>query len=370
MSINIFGEIGFDVTASDVFDQIQNDKSEELDIVISSGGGSAFEGLMIFDMLKASDKKINTKIMGLGASAASVIFMAGDTREMGDGSLLMVHNSWSMFMGNAKEVRDQLGTLEAIDSRMTAIFMKATGLEESKVKELLEDETFMSVDEAVDFGFATAQTEASKVAASLYNSYNKTKEPVNMATEEETKETGFFAHMKAYFVKSEVKAEDEEVMPDEEEAKAEEDGEEEIIVEDSVKAEGDEEEVIEEAKAEGDDEEEVDVEALQAELVAAVAKTEEVTQINSLVMSALQDNKILLSNVSEMSKGSLEDVKSRLDGIGENATKRGSEGEPVKGSDVSAYERYKAIKDPRERSAFMKENKAAVIATDPVNLNK
>ena len=78
MAINIFGEIGFDVTAKEVFDLIQEEKAEEINVIISSGGGSAFEGLMIFDALKATGKKINTQILGLGASAASVIFMAGD----------------------------------------------------------------------------------------------------------------------------------------------------------------------------------------------------------------------------------------------------------------------------------------------------
>ena len=186
MAINIFGEIGFDVTAKEVFDLIQEEKAEEINVIISSGGGSAFEGLMIFDALKATGKKINTQILGLGASAASVIFMAGDNREMGEGSLLMVHNSWSMFMGNAKEVREQLGTLDAIDSRMTSIFTKATGLDEAKVIELLKDETFMASDEAVDLGFATGEIE---VLAKELNVLNKAKPlPLDLDNPDTTEE--------------------------------------------------------------------------------------------------------------------------------------------------------------------------------------
>ena len=353
MSINIFGEIGFDVTAKEVFDQIGNEKGEEIEVIISSGGGSAFEGLMIFDALKATGKTIHTKIMGLGASAASVIFMAGDNREIGEGGLLMVHNSWSMFMGNAKEVREQLGTLDAIDARMTAIFMKGTGLDEEKVVELLKDETFMGVEEAVELGFATGQIEAAKVAASLYKSYNKEKEPLNMADIKEVeeldeKEKGMFAKFLSW-ASNQPKAED-----------------------------ADEEEVVEEAKAEGD-EEEVDVEALQAELAelkAAAAKAEdemeekakaekasaelakvEASEKNSIIFAAMQSDKILASKAADLVNGSLEDVKSHLEGIEPNATGRGSEGEPVKGSDVSKYELYKAIKDPAERSAYYSKHK-------------
>ncbi|HHZ66269.1 MAG TPA: Clp protease ClpP, partial [Flavobacteriales bacterium] len=133
MLINIFGEIGIDVIASELIERIQNNTDEKIDVIIASGGGSAFEGLMIFDALKASGKEVNTKVMGIAASSASVIFMAGDNREMGDGSLLMVHNSWSFFMGNSEEIKEKLGTLDAIDNRMMNIFKSGTGLEEEQI---------------------------------------------------------------------------------------------------------------------------------------------------------------------------------------------------------------------------------------------
>ena len=184
-----------------------------------------------------------------------------------------------------------------------------------------------------------------------------------MATEEETKETGFLAHMKAYF-KSDVKAMDEE----EEEMKAMDEGEE----------MPDEEEIVE-SKAMEDEEEEIDVEALQAELAALKAEKAEAVETveasakadnekRALIFSAMSSNKILLSDAEKLSNESLENVKSHLEGVGENATKRGSNGEPEKGSDVSAFEHYKAIKDPQKRNAYMKDNKAAIIASDPVNI--
>ena len=367
MSINIFGEIGFDVTAKEVFDLIQDEKGEEINVIISSGGGSAFEGLMIFDALKASGKKINTQIMGLGASAASVIFMAGDSREMGEGSLLMVHNSWSMFMGNAKEVREQLGTLDAIDSRMTSIFMKATGLDEAKVIELLKDETFMASDEAVDLGFATGEVEAAKVAASIHNTYKQNKEPVKMATDKETKETGFFAHMKAYF-NSDVKAEEEI----EEEVKAAEDGEEIPEKEDDA---------AEEAKAqEGEEvpeEESEEMKALKAELAEANSKLaeaeakaegdseeieKEVEEKASIVFSALTDNKVTMHEAKTLLSKPISDVKTALKDKESNASGRGKGPQPKENPKAcDKYEEYQAIKDPAARKQFFAANKQAII---------
>ncbi len=299
-TINIFGEIGWEVEASTVINLIQDTKDDEINVIISSGGGSAFEGLMIYDALKAfsaqDGKTVNTKILGLGASAASVIFMAGDSREMGEGSLLMVHNSWSQFVGNRQEVIEQLGTLEAIDNRMLNIFQKGTGLRAEDLEELLNQETWMTVDVAMQYGFANTVGEVVQIAASVYDSCKqKQKEPVRMATEEETKEAGFLAHMMAYFKKdepkAEAKAEDEEEVVEEEEKelKAMEEGEEkepESMEEDDkeeAKAEG-EEKPEEEAKAEDheDDKEEMkaQIESLQKQLAEAEASASKAADVS------------------------------------------------------------------------------------------
>ena len=370
MAINIFGEIGFDVTAKEVFDLIQEEKAEEINVIISSGGGSAFEGLMIFDALKATGKKINTQILGLGASAASVIFMAGDNREMGEGSLLMVHNSWSMFMGNAKEVREQLGTLDAIDSRMTSIFTKATGLDEAKVIELLKDETFMASDEAVELGFATGEIEAAKVAASIHKTYQtKQKEPVKMA--KETKETGFFAHMKAYF-NSDAKA-----MEEDEEVKAMEEGEEIPEKEDDAAEEAKAMEGDEIAPEAMEEEESEEVKALKAELeeannklAAAEAKaegdseeiTEEAEAKASLVFNAMTDDKVTMHEAKTLLSKPLSDVKAALSDKESNASGRGKGPQPKADSKSgNKYEEYQAIVDPQARGKFFAKHKSEII---------
>ena len=380
-TINIFGEIGWDVQAVNVIQDIQDTKDDEINVIISSGGGSAFEGLMIYDALKSSNKKINTKILGLGASAASVIFMAGDNREMGEGSLLMVHNSWSMFMGNKEEVESQLGTLEAIDKRMTSIFVNATGLLEEEVKQLLKDESFLSAEESIQLGFATSTADTIAIAASLHKSYRKekTKEPVKMATEEETKEAGFLAHMMAYFKKeepkAEAKAEDEE---EKEEAKAMDEGEEkepksmEEDDKEEAKAE-DEENPEEKAKAEEDDKEEMKAKIafLESELAEAQASaaqaadlSKEETEKASLIFNAVAEHKFTMFEAKELAHKSMDEVKAACNSTLPNASGAGKTERPEESGVDDKYATWKSMLSEgkhAEAQAYYNENRTEIL---------
>ena len=380
-TINIFGEIGWDVQAVNVIQDIQDTKDDEINVIISSGGGSAFEGLMIYDALKSSNKKINTKILGLGASAASVIFMAGDNREMGEGSLLMVHNSWSMFMGNKEEVESQLGTLEAIDKRMTSIFVNATGLPEDEVKQLLKDESFLSAEESIQLGFATSTADTISIAASLHKSYRKekTKEPVKMATEEETKESGFLAHMIAYFKKdepkSEAKVEDEE---EEKEPKSMEEGEEkepksmEEGDKEEAKAEG-EENPEEKAKAEDDDKEEMKAKIayLEAELAEAKASaaqaadlSKEETEKACLIFNAVAEHKFTMFEAKQLAHKSMDEVKAACESTLPNASGAGKTERPEESGVDDKYATWKSMLSEgkhAEAQAYYKENRTEIL---------
>ena len=385
-TINIFGEIGYEVLASNVIEQIQNTKDEELNIIISSGGGSAFEGLMIYDALQAykeGEKRVNTKILGLGASAASVIFMAGDHREMGEGSLLMVHNSWSSFTGNRQEVKEKLGTLEAIDNRMLNIFQKGTGLRAEDLEKLLADETWMTVDAACSYGFANTVGETISIAASIYDSYKqKHKEPVKMATEEETKQAGFFAHMAAWFnkdeAKSEAKAEDEEPK-EEEEAKAESEDEGVEVEEEKeeAKAEGDKPEE-EEAKAEDSEEDKekeemkAKISALETELAEAKAskddelnaKSQETEVKSGLIFDAMSENKFTLHEAKQLASKPLDEVKAAIDATAVNASGGGKTERPEASSIDNKYDTWMSMKSEgkhTEAQAFYKENRNEIL---------
>lgn len=392
-TINIFGEIGWEVEASTVIELIQDTKDDEINVIISSGGGSAFEGLMIYDALKAfsaqEGKSVNTKILGLGASAASVIFMAGDSREMGEGSLLMVHNSWSQFVGNRQEVIEQLGTLEAIDNRMLNIFQKGTGLRAEDLEELLNQETWMTVDVAMQYGFANTVGESVAIAASIYDSYKTKKEPVNMAVEETKEEAGFLSHMMAYFKKdepkAEAKAEDEEEVVEEEEKELKADSKEEEVEakaedekpeEEEAKAmEDGEEKPEEEAKAEEheDDKEEMKarIESLENQLAEAKASAEQAADISkeeaekaSMIFNAVAEHKFTMFEAKELAQKSMEDVKAACESTLPNASGAGKTERPEKASIENKYDAWMALKSEgkhAEAQAYYNENRNEIL---------
>jgi len=110
MNIKILGEIGYDVNAIDVIEDIES-AQEPINMMMLSGGGSAIHGLGIYDAMRASDQKITVKIFGFSASAASVIAMGADEVQMGDGALMMIHESHSIAAGNASDMKEEAEVL-------------------------------------------------------------------------------------------------------------------------------------------------------------------------------------------------------------------------------------------------------------------
>lgn len=351
MAINIFGVVGEDVRASDVLKQIQAEKGDSIEVTIMSPGGSVLEGLAIYDALRASDKKIKTSALGMAASIASIIFMAGDEREVSDNAEIMVHNASVVTGGNKHTLKDAIETLDGMDKKLIDIYTSRTGLSVDEVSSLLDKETFMSADEAVSKGFATAKADALALVAI----HNKTKEPVNMAEDKQEEEKSMFNRFKAW-LGSEVKAED---MPEKEDDAAE------------------------EAKAEGDEEEKPDFEAenvaLKAELAELKAKAEEsdkdieakAEEVEEekqeeeakalLVFTAMTDNKVTMKEAKNLLVKPLEFVNETLKDKVANSTGLGKTSEPKEEPKNSVYDDYKAIDDPAERMTFFAKNKTDII---------
>lgn len=165
-TLSIYDEIGFwGVQAKDFRTSLANVKSSILNVEINSPGGDVFAGVAIYNMLKSSGKEIVVKVMGVAASAASLIAMAGDKRVMPKNTMMMIHNPWSFAMGNADELRDTADTLDKIGASLLGTYMSATGLDEAKIKAMLATDTWMTADEAMEMGFATEITDEVKVSA-------------------------------------------------------------------------------------------------------------------------------------------------------------------------------------------------------------
>lgn len=162
-------EIGFwGLQAKDFRESLNAISAKELHVEINSPGGDVFAGTAMFNMLRAwakDGKQVVTKVSGVAASIASVIFLAGDKRVMPKNTFAMVHAPWSVAMGNADELREQADTLEKIGGGMVKTYMDRTGLSEDEVNALLAQDTWLSADEALEKGFATEISDEIKATA-------------------------------------------------------------------------------------------------------------------------------------------------------------------------------------------------------------
>jgi ATP-dependent Clp protease, protease subunit len=130
--------------------------NQDITVNINSPGGDFFEGLAIFNLLREHPAKVTIKVMGLAASAASVIAMAGDEIRMGAGSFLMIHNAWVVAIGNQHDMRDAANVLEPFDAAMADIYAARTGQKRNDVEKLMDAETWLGAGDAVSKGFADA----------------------------------------------------------------------------------------------------------------------------------------------------------------------------------------------------------------------
>jgi ATP-dependent Clp protease protease subunit len=133
---------------------------------INSPGGDMFEGLAIYNLLREHPAKVTVKVMGVAASAASIIAMAGDEVLMGTGSVLMIHNAWGMVIGNRHDFADAAEVFETFDKSMASIYAARTGMDDAEVMAMLDgatrasDGTYMTAAEAIEKGFADGEFEA------------------------------------------------------------------------------------------------------------------------------------------------------------------------------------------------------------------
>ncbi|WP_371320190.1 head maturation protease, ClpP-related [Chengkuizengella axinellae] len=159
-----------DVSSNSFKDDL--DEIGEVDVInlyINSPGGSVFEGIAIYNMLKRHNAKVNVYVDALAASIASVIAMAGNTIYMPKNSMLMIHNPWTIASGNAKEFRKQADDLDRIGNSSKQTYLQKSGdkLTDEKLQEMLDEETWLSADEAFQYGLCDVIEEENQMAASI-----------------------------------------------------------------------------------------------------------------------------------------------------------------------------------------------------------
>jgi ATP-dependent Clp endopeptidase proteolytic subunit ClpP len=157
VEILIYDEIGYwGVTAKDFATTLAGITASTINVRINSPGGDVFDGLAIYNSLKAHPATINTFVDGWAASAASFIMLAGDTVTMAENSLVMIHNAWGFGIGNAKDMRALAEVLDKIDGQIAAIYSGKSGKDVTACLDAMAAETWFTAPEAKTFGLVDA----------------------------------------------------------------------------------------------------------------------------------------------------------------------------------------------------------------------
>ena len=155
-------------------DSIQADK---IVVNISSLGGDVDHGLAIHDLLASNSATVQTNVIGMTASAATIIAQAGDERLMSDNALYLVHRAWTMGMGNANDFKALANDLQKLDDRISNIYAKRSNKEQSDFMDLMNksngDGVWISAEEAQDYGLIDTISEPMKAAAMDKETFEK-----------------------------------------------------------------------------------------------------------------------------------------------------------------------------------------------------
>jgi len=167
-TLNIYDQIGESwdgtgVTARLVNSVLRKADGDDVVVNINSPGGDFFEGVTIYNMLREYEGIVNINVIGLAASAASVIAMAADELRVAKAGFLMIHNSWGLVIGNQHDMRDAADTFAVFDKAMAGVYSARSKIAEDEIATLMASDFWMTGEEAVEKGFADAFISADEI---------------------------------------------------------------------------------------------------------------------------------------------------------------------------------------------------------------
>jgi ATP-dependent protease ClpP protease subunit len=169
--LQIFDQIGEDwfggsgISAKAFSDALQSVGPGPLVVEINSPGGNVWDGLAIYNMLRGRQAPVTTRVVGIAASIASIIALAGDTVEMADASLFMIHDPSGMVAGTSDDMRKMANALDQHAEILAGIYTKRTGKTSAQIRAAMTAETWFTAQEAIQFGLADKCTEQLAMAA-------------------------------------------------------------------------------------------------------------------------------------------------------------------------------------------------------------
>jgi ATP-dependent Clp protease, protease subunit len=136
-----------------------------INLRINSAGGDVFAGLSMYRLLVEHKAKVIAHIDGLAASIASIIAMSGDEIRIAEAGFLMIHNAWGVAVGDAEQMRQTAGLLDMTTASLRDVYQSRTGRTAEEITGWMDDETWFTAAQAVEFGFADSVAENLRIAA-------------------------------------------------------------------------------------------------------------------------------------------------------------------------------------------------------------
>jgi len=172
-TVYLYDEIGFfGVMAEDFVKDLAAISTPIIHLRVNSPGGSVFDGTAIYNAIKHHPSKIVAHIDGLAASIASLAVMAADEIHMAENAFFMIHQPWSIVMGNSETMREEADLLDKVGGSIIKTYVDRSIIDEKTVIEMMDKETWMTAEEALENGFIDVVDENKKdekARASLFD---------------------------------------------------------------------------------------------------------------------------------------------------------------------------------------------------------
>ncbi|EOW9398449.1 head maturation protease, ClpP-related [Vibrio cholerae] len=168
-TITIYGVIGEDwwtgegVTVKRIDAALRAIGDKPVTVYINSPGGDMWEGIAIHNRLQEHSQKVTIKVIGIAASAASIIAMASDDRQIATSSFLMIHNCWTCVCGNRHFLREMADTMEEFDMAMADVYADTSGQPVEEMSRMMDAESYIRGKKAVELGLCTSIIDPSEV---------------------------------------------------------------------------------------------------------------------------------------------------------------------------------------------------------------
>lgn len=169
--IFLYDAIGdwYGIGAEQVVKAFRDLAGRDVALRIDSPGGDVFEARAIATAISQHKGKVTAHIDGLAASAATYIATAADEVVIAQGAFFMVHNAWTLALGNADDLDETSGLLRKVDDSIVADYMRKTGKDDQQVRDWMKAETWFTAEEAIQHGFADRLADSKRTASNHWN---------------------------------------------------------------------------------------------------------------------------------------------------------------------------------------------------------